>query len=70
MKHFETTIKQLAKDKLPISFLATQWESILTYDKEFIGLPADKNPNVIGPRRQDQRAGLPVRPHRAVARGG
>ncbi len=48
MKHFETTIKQLAKDKLPISFLATQWESILTYDKEFFGLPADKNPNVVG----------------------
>jgi hypothetical protein len=48
MKHFETIIKQLARDRLPISFLATQWESILTYDQAYFGLPADQNPNVIG----------------------
>jgi hypothetical protein len=48
LKDFEKNIKELARLKLPISFLATQWESILTYDKEFSGLPADKNPNVIG----------------------
>jgi hypothetical protein len=48
LKEFETNIKELARQRLPISFLATQWESILTYDKEFFGLPAEKNPNVIG----------------------
>lgn len=48
LKHFEMVIKQLAKDKLPISFLATQWESLLTYDKAYLGLPAERNPNVVG----------------------
>ena len=27
MKYFETTIKELARLKLPISFLGTQWET-------------------------------------------
>lgn len=48
MKYFETTIKELARLKLPISFLGTQWEYLLSHDKEFAGLPADKNPKVIG----------------------
>jgi hypothetical protein len=48
LKDFEANIKFLAKQKLPIAFLGTQWEYILTHDQEFAKLPADKNPNVIG----------------------
>ena len=47
-KHFETTIKQLAKNKLPISFLVTQWESLLKYDKAYTDLPVEENLNVVG----------------------
>jgi len=44
---YETPIRELARLKLPISFLSTQWESTLTYDKAFFGLPPDQNPNVM-----------------------
>jgi hypothetical protein len=71
MKYFETTIKELARLKLPISFLGTQWESVLTYDKDFFDLPADKNPNVIGldgkPKRQVCPFG-PVEPWRELGK--
>jgi len=48
MKEFERDIKELARLKLPISFLATQWESVLTYNKSFLTLPRQQNPNTIG----------------------
>lgn len=44
---YETPIRELARLKLPISFLSTQWESTLTYDKALLGLPPDQNPNVV-----------------------
>ena len=47
-KRYEPIIKELARLRLPLSFLATQWESELTSDKAFFDLPADKNPNVMG----------------------
>jgi hypothetical protein len=48
LKEYEPVVKELARLRLPISFLATQWESVLTYDRDFFGLPAEQNPNVIG----------------------
>jgi len=48
IKDYEPIIKELARRRLPISFLATQWESHLTYDKAFLELPPEKNPNDIG----------------------
>jgi hypothetical protein len=48
IKEYEPIVKELARRRLPISFLATQWESVLSYDKTWSSLPADKNPNVIG----------------------
>ncbi len=48
IKAYEPVVKELARLRLPLSFLATQWESELTYDKAFLDLPADKNPNVVG----------------------
>ncbi|MGA2618917.1 MAG: LamG-like jellyroll fold domain-containing protein [Thermoguttaceae bacterium] len=48
IKAYEPVVKELARLRLPLSFLATQWESELSYDKAFLDLPADKNPNVVG----------------------
>ena len=48
IKAYEPVVKELARLRLPLSFLATQWESELTYDKAFLELRADKNPNVVG----------------------
>jgi hypothetical protein len=48
IKAYEPVIKELARLRLPLSFLATQWESELTYDKAFLELSPDKNPNVVG----------------------
>ncbi len=47
LARYEAPIRELARLKLPISFLSTQWESTLTYDKAFFGLPAEQNPNVL-----------------------
>jgi hypothetical protein len=47
-EYYGDAIKRIAAWKLPISLLATQWECELTYDKAYFGLPADKNPNVVG----------------------
>src|SRR5262249_35656696 len=35
VKEFEPVIKELARQRLPLALLATQWESHLTYDKAF-----------------------------------
>lgn len=45
---YETTVKKLAEWKLPITFIGTQWERLLTADKAIFQLPPDQNPNVIG----------------------
>jgi hypothetical protein len=71
MKEYEPIIKELARRRLPISFLATQWESILTYDKAFLDLPAEKNPNSIGTDGKVQHRVCPfgpVEPWREVGR--
>ena len=55
----------------PLSFLATQWESELTYDKAFLDLPPDKNPNVVGLDGKVQSRVCPfgpVEPSREVGR--
>ena len=41
MKEFEPITKELARLRLPLAFLATQWESTLTYDKAYFDLPPD-----------------------------
>ena len=47
LARYEAPIREMARLKLPISFLSTQWESTLTYDKAFLDLPPDRNPNVL-----------------------
>ncbi len=48
MAEFEATIKELARLRLPLAILGTQWESLLTYDKKYFDLPPEQNPNEIG----------------------
>ncbi len=71
LPEFEPIIKELARLKLPLSFLGTQWESILTYDKAYFGLPPEQNPNVIGSDGKMQGRVCPfgpIEPWRQVGR--
>lgn len=45
--YFEEPIKKAAALKIPISFISTQWESLLTTDRKYFSLPSEQNPNVI-----------------------
>jgi hypothetical protein len=55
-------LKQFAEWKLPISFISTQWESLLTTDKQrrFLDLPESENPHVIGGDGIPQRRVSPM----------
>jgi hypothetical protein len=46
-EYYEAPLKKLAKWGLPFSMLSTQWESLLTDDKKYLGLPAEANPNAL-----------------------
>ena len=56
ISYYEAAIKRAALLKLPISFVGTQWESLLSEDNAYFNLPPESNPNVIGldgsPRRE------------------
>jgi hypothetical protein len=71
VKLYEPVVRELARLRLPLSFLATQWESDLTYDDAFLKLPAGKNPNVVGPDGKAQQRVCPfgpIEPWREVGR--
>ncbi len=46
-EYYVNSIRKAAALGLPISFVGTQWESLLSTRAEFSKLPLDKNPNVI-----------------------
>ncbi|MBI4026327.1 MAG: PKD domain-containing protein [Verrucomicrobia bacterium] len=48
MKEYELRIQKAAQLRLPLTFLGTQWESLLTTDKAYLDLPPEKNPNEAG----------------------
>lgn len=48
-KYYESALRRAAALKLPVSFVSTQWEAMLTSDPAYFNLPPDENPNVIGP---------------------
>lgn len=62
LKVYEPVVRELARLKLPISLLATQWESVLSYETAFYDLPPDKNPNVVGADGKVQRRVCPFGP--------
>ncbi|MFN7945920.1 MAG: hypothetical protein U0Z53_11250 [Blastocatellia bacterium] len=45
--YYEKPLKQAAALGLPISFVGTQWERLLTDDPAYFKLPPDRNPNVV-----------------------
>ncbi len=47
-RYYENAIKKAAERKLPITFVGTQWEKILSEDHAYLYLPPEKNPNVVG----------------------
>ena len=70
--YYETAFKKASELKLPLSLIASQWESLLTYDKAYPQTAArQKIPNVIGldgkVRKEVDPMG-PVGPWREVGR--
>jgi len=47
IEYYEKTVIFFRDQGLPISFISTQWESILTTDERFKSLSPDENPNVV-----------------------
>jgi hypothetical protein len=45
--YWERALRRMAGLHLPFALIASQWESKLTYDKAYLELPADQNPNVV-----------------------
>jgi len=45
--YYQKSLSRCSDLGLPISFISTQWESTLTNDKAYFGLPPDQNPNVV-----------------------
>lgn len=59
---YEAAIKRAAALKLPISFISTQWESMLTTEKRYFDLPAAQNPNVVAANGAVQKRVSPFGP--------
>jgi hypothetical protein len=47
--YYEAPLQRSAELKLPFTLMGTQWESLLTTDKQYFDLPAEKNPNLVTP---------------------
>ena len=47
INYYQKSLRRCSELGLPISFVSTQWESVLTNDKAYFGLPPDQNPNVV-----------------------
>lgn len=47
LAYYESAIRFAASQNLPISFVSTQWESLLTDDERYVKLAAAENPNVV-----------------------
>lgn len=45
--YYEESMKWFAQKKLPISFISTQWERLLTDQPSYFNLPINDNPNVV-----------------------
>jgi hypothetical protein len=60
--YYEKALRKAAALKLPISFLSTQWESILTSSPYYRFLPPGKNPNVVGQNGRIQSKVSPFGP--------
>lgn len=69
--YYEEPIRRCARLNLPIVFVGTQWERLLSAQPEYFDLPAKENPNVIKPDGTKERKVSPfgpVGPWREVGR--
>lgn len=48
--YYLAALKRCAELGLPLSFISTQWEYLLSDDPKYRGLPAAANPNVVSPK--------------------
>ncbi len=68
--YYESAIKKAAKYNLPISFVGTQWDILLSTTDEYLNLPPDKNPNVVTADGQVRREVSPFGPVEAWREAG
>ena len=72
LAYYETALKRAAQLKLPITFVSTQWESLLTSDRKYRDVPPDQDPNILDADGKTIRPGVdafgPVGPWRDVGR--
>lgn len=70
-EYYEEPIRRCARLRLPIVFVGTQWERLLSVERAYFDLPADKNPNLIKTDGTKERKLSPfgaVEPWRDVGR--
>lgn len=68
----EKDIKRAAALKLPITFMGTQWEVLLTTDKKYRDVPPEQDPNILDADGKTVRYGVdafgPIEPWKDVGR--
>lgn len=62
LTYYEQPLSKMAAFNLPVSFVGTQWERLLTDDPVYFRLPPDKNPNVVEKDGTIRRAVSPLGP--------
>lgn len=60
--YYRDVFKQASELNLPISFVSTQWESVLTDSPHFFSLKPEDNPNVVDTAGQTQKKVSPFGP--------
>jgi len=69
--YYEESLRQAAAWKLPISFVSTQWEAVLSWEDPYWNLPEEENPNIVMASGERRRAVSPfggVEPWRNAGR--
>jgi hypothetical protein len=47
ISYYRRGLQRAAQHRLPITFISTQWERLLSVDPRYVSMPADTNPNVV-----------------------
>jgi hypothetical protein len=59
---YEPVIREIARLGLPLSFIGTQWENLLTNDEAYFKRPTKFNPNVVSPGGEVSKKVTPFGP--------
>lgn len=60
ISYYQNAIQWMAANKLPLSFVSTQWEHILTDDPKYFKAPMDQNPNYVTASNEVQKKISPL----------